>query len=303
LPPAPSPAQDFYNHRAEDGGLSKIMKLGIVTDSTSDLPQYLIEQHEIEVVPTILILEGKEYADGSGISREEFYARLPDFKTAPTTAAPSIGEFSERYEKLLGKGCAHILSIHAAGALTAILNIARQAADGFPNRITTIDSLSLSMGLGFQVLAAAEAAEDGLKAALAAVESARSRLNVFAALDTLDYLRRSGRVPAAVTMLGSALHIKPLIEVADSQIKAIGAVRTTRQADERMMSFLKSSRKLERLAILHTGAETRAHEFLRQAMNEISQSVPREIMMLNVTTVIGTHAGPNGLGFAAVRVL
>ncbi len=277
------------------------MKLGLVTDSTSDLPQYLIEQHEIEVVPAILILEGRQYADGKGISREEFYARLPDFKTAPTTAAPSIGEFSERYEKLFSKGCDHILSIHAAGALTAILNAARQAADGFPHRITTIDSLSLSMGTGFQVLAAAEAAENGLKAALDAVESARSRLNVFAALDTLDYLRRSGRVPAAVTMLGSALSIKPLIEVADSQVKAIGAVRTTRQANERMMNFLKSSGKLERLAILHTDAETRAREFLRQLMNEISQSVPREIMILNVTTVIGTHAGPNGLGFAAVR--
>jgi len=277
------------------------MKVGIVTDSTSDLPRHLIEQHQIEVVPTILILEGREYADGRGISREEFYARLPGFKTAPTTAAPSIGEFSERYEKLLSQSCDHILSIHAAGALTAILNVARQAAVGFPDRITTIDSLSLSMGIGFQVLAAAEAAENGLEAALAAVGSTRSRLNVFAALDTLDYLRRSGRVPAAVTMLGSALSIKPLVEVVDSQVKAIGAVRTTRQANERMMTFLKSSGKLEQLAILHTGAEARAREFLRQVMNEISQSVPREIMMLNVTTVIGTHAGPNGLGFAAVR--
>lgn len=279
-----------------------MMKLGIVTDSTSDLPQHLIEQHEIEVVPTILILEGREYADGKAISRAEFYARLPDFKTVPTTAAPSIGEFSERYEKLLGQSCDHILSIHAAGALTSILNVARQAADRFQNRITTIDSLSLSMGLGFQVLTAAETAEDGLKAALAAIESARKRLRVSAALDTMEYLRRSGRVPAAVTMLGSALSIKPLVEVADSQVKAIGAVRTTRQADERMMSFLKSCGKLERLAILHTGAETRARGFLRQAMNEISQSVPREILMLNVTTVIGTHVGPNGLGFAAVKV-
>ncbi len=277
------------------------MKLGIITDSTSDLPKHLIEQHEIEVVPTILILDGKEYADGEGISREEFYTRLPAFQTPPTTAAPSIGEFSARYQRLLDKGCDHIISIHAAGALTAILNVARQAMDNFPNRITTIDSLSLSMGLGFQVLAAAEAAEDGLEAALAAIESTRKRLNVFAALDTLEYLRRSGRVPAAVTMLGSALSIKPLIEVADSQIKAIGAVRTTRQANQRMMNFLKSSGKLERLAILHTGAEARAREFLREIMNEISQSVPREIMILNVTTVIGTHAGPNGLGFAAVR--
>ena len=277
------------------------MKLGLVTDSTSDLPQYLIEQYEIEVVPTILILDGKEYADGKGISREEFYARLPDFKTSPTTAAPSIGDFSARYEKLLSKGCDHIISIHTAGTLTSILSAARQAADGFPNRITTIDSLSLSMGLGFQVLAAAESAENGLEATLSAIESARRRLRVFAALDTMEYLRRSGRVPSAVAILGGMLSIKPLIELTGGEVRAIGAVRTTTQADERMFNFMKSCGKLERLAILHTGAESRARRFLNQLMQEMSQSLPRDILMVNVTAVIGTHLGPNGLGFAAVR--
>jgi DegV family protein with EDD domain len=97
------------------------MKLGIVTDSTCDIPGYLIEQYELEVVPSILIIEGKEYADGIGISREEFYKRLPSFQTQPTTAAPSIGDFSTRYDSLLTRGCDHILSIHAASALTSIL--------------------------------------------------------------------------------------------------------------------------------------------------------------------------------------
>src|SRR5689334_14649959 len=159
------------------------MKLGIVTDSTSDLPKYLIDQHEIEVVPSILIIDGKEYADGIGISREDFYKQLPSFQTQPTTAAPSIGEFSSRYESLLSRGRDHILSIHAAGPLTTIINSARQAAHDFPNKITIVDSLSLSLGLGFQVLAAAEAAEDGLDTALAAIESARKGLHVFAVLD------------------------------------------------------------------------------------------------------------------------
>lgn len=277
------------------------MKPGIVTDSTSDIPNYLTEPYELEVVPSILILDGREYADGIGISREEFYRKLPSLKTQPTTAAPSIGDFSARYESLLTRGCDHILSIHAAGALTSILDIARQAANDFPDRVTCVDSTSLSLGLGFQVIAAAEAAEDGLDAALSAVESTRKRLHVSAALDTMENLRRSGRVPGAVAMLGSLLKIKPLIELTNGEVKAIGAVRTTKQANDRMSSFLLEGGPLERLAILHTGAELRAKEFLNELMLKASQSVPRDMMMVNVTPVIGTHVGPNGLGFAAVR--
>src|SRR6266498_1603399 len=276
------------------------MKLGIITDSTSDIPQYLIEQYELEVVPSILIIDGKEYSDGTGITREDFYRGLPSLQAQPTTAAPSIGDFSARYESLLERGCDHILSIHAAGALTSILNIARQAANDFPNRVTCVDSTSLSLGLGFQVLAAAEAAELGLPAALAAVESTRKRLHVSAALDTMEYVRRSGRVPGAIAMLGSILHIKPLIELTNGEVKAIGAVRTAQQANDRMLNFLLEGGVLERLAILHTGAEPRAKEFLNALMLQASQSVPRDILMVNVTPVIGTHVGPNGLGFAAV---
>lgn len=277
------------------------MKLGIVTDSTCDIPQFLVEQFELEVVPCILVMDGKEYVDGKDITREEFYKRLPMLKTQPTTAASSIGDFSTRYDSMLTRGCDHILSIHAAGTLTSILNIARQAAGEFPERVTCIDSSSLSLGLGFQVLAAAEAAEQGLQAALQAIQSTHRRLHVSAALDTMEYLKRSGRVPAAVAVLGGLLSIKPLIELTNGEVKAIGAVRTTTQANERMTRFLLEGGMLERLAILHTGAEPRAREFLNDLMQRASQSVPRDILMVNVTTVIGTHVGPNGLGFAAVR--
>ncbi|HEY5902292.1 MAG TPA: DegV family protein [Anaerolineales bacterium] len=277
------------------------MKLGIVTDSTSDLPQDLIDQYGLEVVPSILVFDGREYADGPGISRQEFYARLPHFKIPPTTAAPSIGEFSSRYQRLLDSGCQHVLSIHAAGALTAIGEAARQAARDFEARITVIDSQSLTLGLGFQVLAAAEAAANGLQAALAAVESTRGRLHLFAVLDTLDYARRSGRIPAAMTIFGGMLHIKPMIELTRGEIKSVGALRTTGQANARMAAFFRSGGPFERLAILHTGAEPRAREFLQQVMRESSRSLPRDILMVNVTPVIGAHVGPKGLGFVAVR--
>ena len=278
------------------------MKLGIVTDSTCDIPQFLVEQHQLEVVPCILVVDGKEYIDdGKGITRAEFYKRLPSLQTQPTTSAPSLGDFSARYESLLRGGCDQILSIHAAGALTSILNVARQAAKDFPDRVTCVDSTSLSLGVGFQVLAAAEAAELGLQAALAAVEATRRSLRVYAALDTVEYLRRSGRVPATVAMLGSLLSIKPLIELANGEVKAVGAVRTTRQANERMSRLLLEEGPLERLAVLHTSAEPRAKTFLNGLMEKASQSLPRDILMLNVTTIIGTHLGPNGLGFASVR--
>ena len=276
------------------------MKLGIVTDSTCDLPNFLVEQHELEVIPSLVVIDGEEYTDGVGVTREEFYRRLPSLQTPPTTAAPSIGEFSTRYDSLLSRGCDHIISIHAAGVLTSILDIAQQASKDFPNRITCVDSTSLSLGVGFQVLAAAESAELGLQAALKAIESARKRLHVFAALDTMENLRRSGRIPAAVTILGGMLHIKPLIELKDGEVKPVGVLRTTRQSNERMLNLLLQNGELERLAILHTGAEARAKEFLNMVMEKAIRSMPRDILMVNVTPTIGTHVGPNGLGFASI---
>jgi DegV family protein with EDD domain len=277
------------------------MPLGFVTDSTCDLPLQLVEVHALEVVPSILVLDGHEYADGTGISRQEFYARLPEFKSAPTTAAPSMGEFGARYERLLQRGCKHVISIHAASALTAISAAAQQAARDFSDRVTVVDSKSLSLGLGFQVLAAAGAAADGLQAALAAMESARRRLHVFAVLDTLRYARRSGRIPAALTIFGGLLNVKPMIELTNGEVRAVGALRTTSRANDRMAGFFHSGGQFERLAILHTGAEARAREFLARIMRESSRMLPRDILMVNVTPVIGAHVGPNGLGFAAVR--
>jgi fatty acid-binding protein DegV len=117
----------------------------------------------------------------------------------------------------------------------------------------------------------------------------------------MEYLRRSGRVPGAVAALGGLLSVKPLIELAEGEVKAIGAVRTTSHANQRILNLLLQNGELERLAVLHTGAESRAKDFLNALMQTASQSVPRDILLVNVTSVIGTHLGPHGLGFAAVR--
>jgi DegV family protein with EDD domain len=203
---------------------------------------------------------------------------------------------------LFDQACDHVVSIHAAGALTSILAVAEQAAQEFQSRVTVVDSRSLSLGLGFQVLAAADAAENGLRAVLSAIESTRRRLRVLAALDTLQYARRSGRLPTGLSTLGTMLHLKPIIELADGGIKAVRAVRTTRQAVERMAAFFEPDRQLERLAIMHSGAEARAREFLDRILREQGRALPRDILLVNVTPIIGLHVGPNALGFAAVSM-
>jgi DegV family protein with EDD domain len=279
------------------------MKIGIVTDTTSDIPTYLVEEHNIQVVPIILVLDGKEYLDGVNLTREEFYTRLPILNASrpPTTAAPSIGNFAKAYDSLFSQGYDHVISIHPAGTLTTIVNVARQAAKEFPGKVTCVDSGSLSLGLGFQVIAAAEESELGLQPALDAIASTQKRLQVSAALDTMEYLRRSGRVPATVAMLGGLLSIKPMIELLDGVVKPTGAVRTTHQADDRMLEFLFQEGELQRLAVMHTNAEHRARKLLDGIMARAPQSVPRDILFANATSVIGTHLGPNAVGFAAVR--
>ncbi|GAB4484332.1 MAG: DegV family protein [Anaerolineales bacterium] len=280
------------------------MKIGLVTDSPADLPLDLVERYGIEVIPAILIIEGREYVDGVDMTREQFYARLPGMRHHPTTAAPSPVDFAARYQKLLAEGCDHVISIHTAEKLTSLPNFARNAARDFDGRVTVLESGSLTLGTGFQVLAAAEAIEQGLgiEAVLKQIQSTRQRVRVAAALDTMDYLRRSGRVPAAITAIGGLLSIKPVVELRQGAVKPISATRTTRQATATLHDFLVSLGPLERLAILHTNAEARAHEFLDLLMKDSSRrNIPAEIRLLNVTSLIGAHIGPNGLGFAGVK--
>lgn len=278
------------------------MRTGIVTDSTSDLPPELVKRLGIVVVPALVILDGREYVDGVNLSRQEFYQRLPALREV-STAAPSIGEFQRAYRQLFEAGARQIVSIHVAASLSAICQVACMAAQEFAGRVEVVDSGQLSFGLGLQVLAAAEAARRGesLEAIHQAIRSTRQRLWVKAALDTMEYLRRSGRVSNVVARLGGAFHVRPLIELRDGMVKAIGLVRTPSQAEAWLARDLRSLPRLERLAILHTGAEARAQRFLERMRQELGDRWPEESWLINVTAVIGAHLGPNGLGYAAVR--
>jgi len=275
------------------------MSIAIVTDSTSDIPSELAKQYHIHIVPAILVIDGKSYEDGIGITRKELYERLPHMDTPPTTATPSAGTFQKLYEKLFKDGYQSIISIHVASLLSGIYNTAQIAAQTFNNKVWVIDSHQLSAGLGFQVLAAAEAVTkgDSLKKVLSVIENVRLRIKVVAMLDTLEYVRRSGRVSWAKARIGSLLDIKPFLEVKEGQIINLGQARTRRKGINHLIELCHRVGDVEKLAVLHTNAEDEAQQMLNQLKDIYSESP----LVINVTTIVGTHVGPNGLGFAVVK--
>lgn len=274
------------------------MKIGFVTDSTSDIPAELAETHAIEVVPAIINVNGESYEDGKGISREEFYTLLPKLTLLPTTSAPSVGSFQERYERLLNAGASTVLSIHPPDSLSGIFNAAWLAAREFGDRVHVLDSGQVSLGLGFQVLMAAEGVRRGalLEETLARIQGIRQRIHLAAVLDTIEYVHRSGRVSWAKAMIGSVLRVQPLISLHFGIVERLGQVRTRAQGIVRLTETLNSWEPLDRLAVLHTNAEATA----RQLLEEWSARVPVPPLLVNVTTVVGTHVGPNAVGFVGV---
>jgi DegV family protein with EDD domain len=274
------------------------MKIAIVSDSTCDIPAALVERHAIEVVPNLVVIDGKSLRDGIDITRQEFYNRMPQMTSHPTTATESSGVYQKLYERLLNQGAQAVISIHAASNLSGIFNAAQLAAREFGERVRVFDSESLTMGVGFQVLAAARASEGGasLDEIIQIVANVRRRVNVIAMLDTLEYVRRSGRVSWARARLGNLLQIKPFVEVRGGQVYSLGEARTRSKGIERLKERLLGFGRLEQLAILHTNAEGDALQFLKQ----INHGLPETPLIVNVTTVIGVHVGPNGLGFTAI---
>jgi DegV family protein with EDD domain len=286
-----------FHHRQECQD-QPAMNLRIVTDSTADIPDELLEAYQIQMVPNLIIIDGKSLEDKKDISRYEFYKRLPGMKSSPSTATASIGAYQKLYEKLFKNNVTQIISIHAASQLSGIYNAASAAAQSFGKRVRVLDGEHVSMGLGFQVLAAAEAAArgDSLEKVLELILDVRRRVRLIAMLDTLEYVRRSGRVSWARARFGNLLRIKPFVEVRGGQVLNRGEARTRSNGNARLKQFLKDLGPLERLAVLHTNAEEDAYQFLADMDPDLS--IPA--LVVNVTTVIGVHVGPNGIGFATV---
>ncbi len=275
------------------------MTVRVVTDSTCDLPPALAAAHGIEVIPVYINVGERGYLDGVDLTRTEFYARLPAYDPPPTTASPGPEPFRQTYATLAADGADEVISIHVAANLSTVCNVATAAAREVTRpRVTIVDSQQVSVGTGFLALTAARLAAAGRTAAeiVAALPDQIRRTRVFAALDTLEYLRRSGRVNALVAGLGSLLQIKPILTIHKGVIHS-DRVRTRSQAVQRIIDLLQARAPLAHLAVLHTGARARAEALLAQVRH---LAPPGDVPILEVTPAIGTHVGPEGLGLACV---
>lgn len=275
------------------------MSIALVTDSTADIPQSYLERYPIYRVPAVLVIDGKSFQDGDQITREAFYSRLPHYQPLPTTAAPSVGDFQNQFEGVLAQGHQQILAVHAASSLSGIYNASRLAAESFPGMIRVVDSRQLSFGLGFQVLEAARKAAQGLPmdSIIDHLNWIRGKIHTHALLDTFDYIHRSGRVSWVKARLGSLLNVKPLVKLKDGRVLENGLSRSRKGGVSKLLSELKQLEGIVSLAVLHTDPVFEDRDGFLEA---VTQWVDASPLLVHVTTVIGTHVGPHGLGFVAM---
>ncbi len=275
------------------------MAVAIVTDSCHYLPRELVAEHDVHQVSLYVHSPDGTRRESEILDYDAYYEQLRAGKALPTTSQPSIGDFLETYEPLLNDGH-EIVSIHLAGGMSGTVSSAQQAREQLGDRagrVQIVDSASACGGEGLVVLAAAAAAADEEadgKAVAARAREARKGLMMWFALDTLEYLRRGGRIAGAQAWLGSALRIKPILTV-DREITPVERVRTSRRAFERMVELLGSCKQAgaDGWMVQHIQAPEQAAELaLRGA--EVMRCEP--VAISEIGPVIGTHVGPGLLG-------
>lgn len=277
------------------------MTVRIVTDSTCDLPAETIARYGVHVIPLYINVGDKSFLDGIDITREKFYEQLPYFPTHPSTAVPSIERFHAAYNTLADEGADEVLSIHISTALSGVVDVAQIAAQETTSiHVTVLDSRQLSLGTGFLVETAARMAAEGCSVAeiLPALNDQIQRTHVFAALDTLEFLKRSGRMNRYLAGLASLLQIKPILTMFDGKPET-EKVRTRDRAMKRVVEMLAAAGPLERVASVHTHA---LPGFLAELKSAAAHLLPPgPILTMDITPVIGAHIGPGAMGFALVR--
>jgi DegV family protein with EDD domain len=274
-------------------------KIRIVTDSVCDISADLLAQWNIRVIPCYVNYHDQSYADdGVQLDRKAFYQALPTIYPYPTTAAPSPALAEEILREAL-EGCDHVIGIHVPAALSSTFaNIRAAAAQIDPDRFTLIDSQTLTMGLGMQVLIAAEvaAATGSVQAVVETLARVRAHQRLYAALYSLDALRRSGRVNSFVSSIGTLLQIKPIIEVRDSQVHPINRIRTFSKAIDHLYELVAAQAPLDRLAVLHIQNLQGAQAFLER----LGDLAPAGTTIVEVGPTLGTHIGIGSLGAATL---
>ncbi len=272
----------------------------IVTDSTCDLPISLIEEFDILVIPCYVNMNGKSYLDGIELSRESFFKTLPTAKPLPTTSAPGMDAFIKAYQKLADAGADGIISIHISETLSNINNVAKIAADAFdavPVRV--IDSGQLSMGLAVLALVGAKLAKEGASLDEVEAEILRKKplTNAFAKLETLEYLRRGGRLSFAMQGIGNLLEIKPITKMSNG-ISGVEMKRTRKKAHQRFLEIARELGPAEIVGIIHADAYQNALK-VRDELKDIWPGI--EPIISYVTPAIGAHVGPGTICIVSIQ--
>lgn len=279
------------------------MQVAVVTDSTAYLPEGFADRHAITVVPLYVLIDGEAGLDGIDVGPAELTAALKKRRKV-TTSMPTPQEFEAAYRGLLDGGADAVVSIHLSRELSGTWNSAVRAAQEVdPGRIRVVDSRTTVMGLGYAALHAAAAAADGAdpESVEAAAVAAGGRSRTLFVVETLDYLRRGGRIGTTTALLGTALAMKPVLHIDDGRIKPLEKVRTTSRAMARLVELAAEAAGEEKveLAVHHLAAPERAAQLARQLEERIPQA--EQCVVSELGAVIGAHTGPGVLGVVVQR--
>jgi DegV family protein with EDD domain len=277
-------------------------KIALVTDSTTYMPPELVKKYNISVAPQVLIWGDQTYKDGVDIESREFFTRLKTAKVMPSTSQVAVISFQEIFQELVEKDF-EVLALLVSSKLSGTVQSAIQARDlmsSARDKVNVVDSQSVAMALGFQVLAVARAVEDGasLKDAIALAERSYQYTGVFFAVDTLEFLHRGGRIGGAQRFLGTMLNMKPILAIQDGRVEGVDRIRTKNKAHDRVLELTiekVAGRTPVRLATLHANAAEDAKALLSRAEQTLH---PVESIFTEVSPTVGTHAGPGTVGLA-----
>ena len=277
------------------------MAVQVVTDSTSDISPQDAEELGVTVVPAIVAFGDDVFRDRVDITPSEFYERLVNSRDFPKTSQPSVEAFATVYREIAANGH-DIASIHVSSKLSGTLNSASIASETseLETRIELLDSYTAGVGLRAVVEAAAAQAREGapLEEVTAAARSVMARCRVVVAVDTLEYLQKGGRIGRASAFLGSALRIKPLIQIDGGEVAPFDRVRTRSKAVKRLEEVALEDLTLEKLFVIYSDNDTSATELVEH----VSPHLPHtRIEVIQTGPTVGAYLGPNALGICAVR--
>ncbi len=276
------------------------MTVKVVTDSTADLPEAIVQSLGITVVPLSVNFGKDTFLDGVDLKADEFYHKLAGSKSLPTTSQPAPAAFAEVYNAL-SQQTDEIISIHISPKLSGTLNsalLARQAMN-VDCRIRIIDSLQASMGLGLIVIKAAEAARDGatLEEVFSVTQEIIPRTHFFGMVDTLEYLHKGGRIGRAQALMGTLLSIKPLIGTGEGEVQPKGKARTQKKALARLFEMVQEFSGIEEMTILHSTIPAEAAAFTERLSAVFDKE---KIYQSRIGPVIGTYLGPGAIAIGVI---